>query len=154
MTPNAKAEADKSQPVKAASPLRAAKGSGQRILIVEDEPEVRRLAVRFLSDKGYAVLGAKDGKSALALFEETPDIDLLFTDVMLPGNMSGIDLAAQARVQAPGLKVLYTSGNAADAMTEAGDLRQGHNFIQKPYLRKELALRVQELLDEDGKTES
>ena len=154
MTCRPKAEADKSRPAKAASPLRSAKGSGPRILIVEDEAELRKLAVRFLSDKGYAVLAAKDGKSALALFEEASDIKLLFTDIMLPGKMSGIDLAKRVRARAPSLKVLYTSGNAADAITEKGELRKSYNFIQKPYLRKDLAVRVQKLLDEDGKKES
>ena len=114
------------------------RGGGETILVVEDEARVRQFAVTALTRLGYVVHEAGDGQSALALIDEVSGIDLLFTDVILPGGMSGLDLARQARRRRPGLKVLYTTGYARD--TVLGEDESA--VIEKPYRRHSLALSV------------
>ena len=92
------------------------RGGGETILVVEDEARVRQFAVTALTRLGYVVHAASDGQSALALIDEVSGIDFLFTDVILPGGMSGPDLARQARRRRPELKVLYTTGYARDTV--------------------------------------
>ena len=99
------------------------------LLVVEDEPLVRELIVLELEDAGFSVIEAEDGPSAVRLLEERPDIALLFTDIRLPGGMTGWDIAERARALRPGLPVIYATGYSAD------DLRlvSGAHFMKKPY---------------------
>ena len=100
-----------------------------RLLVVEDEPLVRELIVAELEDAGYDVLEAEDGPTALQLLALHGDIALLFTDIRLPGGLTGWDIAEKARAIRPGLPVIYTTGYSSD------DLRlvAGAHFLKKPY---------------------
>lgn len=99
------------------------------LLVVEDEALVRELIVLELEDAGYDIVEAEDGQTALRLLDEYPAIALLFTDIRLPGGMTGWDIAEQARARRPGLPVIYATGYSND------DLRlvAGAEFLNKPY---------------------
>jgi PAS domain S-box-containing protein len=125
----------------------ATDGSGERILVVEDKADVRRLATRILTRLGYEVLEAADGKSALESLAAGPKVDLLFTDVVLPGRISGADLAKEAQARHPELKVLYTSGYANNAALEYGSSRDEVRFIKKPFAKEGLARMVRRALE-------
>jgi PAS domain S-box-containing protein len=124
-----------------------ARSSGsETILVVEDDEPVRRHAVTQLEALGYRVIAAADGPSALAILRQRDDIDLLFTDVIMPGGMNGRQLADAAVGLRPTLKVLYTSGYAEDAITHQGRLQPGAQLLAKPYRRADLARKVQAAL--------
>lgn len=125
----------------------AAGGSGERILVVEDKADVRRLAKRILTRLGYVVLEAADGKSALESLDAGPKVDLLFTDVVLPGRISGADLAKAAQARYPELKVLYTSGFANNAVLKDSSSRDEIRFIKKPFAKEGLARMVRHALE-------
>jgi PAS domain S-box-containing protein len=132
-------------------PLEADKSSPPAtILVVEDNSDVRAVAVRQLTELGYKVVEAPSGKAALDILKEDGHhIDLLFTDVVMPGGMTGDILASEARATRPGLKVLFTSGfPQATAMQGGGqavEIVQG-SMLSKPYRKYELARRVRETL--------
>ncbi|CAN5146050.1 hypothetical protein BH10PSE13_BH10PSE13_07290 [soil metagenome] len=121
--------------------------SGETILIVEDDEEVRAYTVEIVRELGYQVHEAHDGASALRLIER-PDIaiDLLFTDVVMPG-MSGKELAETARELRPSLKILYTSGYTRHAIVHGGRLDAGVSLLSKPFTFQAVADRIRELLD-------
>jgi PAS domain S-box-containing protein len=125
--------------------------SREKILVVEDDDAVRALSVDSLTELGYAVLQAHDGPSALRLVEEHPDIDLLFTDVVLPGGLNGAQVAASAAAIAPRLKVLFTTGYARNAIVHQGRLDSGVQLLTKPYTFDELARKIESVLQ--GKPE-
>jgi len=129
----------------AASPAARSAGS-EIILVVEDDEPVRRHAVTQLEALGYRVIAAADGPSALAILRQRDDIDLLFTDVIMPGGMNGRQLAEAALNLRPTLKVLYTSGYAEDAITHQGRLQPGAQLLAKPYRRADLARKVRTAL--------
>jgi CheY-like chemotaxis protein len=118
--------------------------TGQTVLVVEDEAIVRRLVVEVLDDLGFRVLEAQDGPSGLSILEAGGQIDLLVTDVGLPG-LNGRQLADQARETRPDLKVLFITGYAENA-TLSGFLEPGMEMITKPFAIEALATRVQEML--------
>jgi CheY-like chemotaxis protein len=123
---------------------------GQRsetILVVEDEADVRRLAVDTLDEFGYRVLEAPDAHAAMQLLEHEPEVQLLFTDVGLPGGINGRQLADQARLRWPALKVLFTTGYARNAIVHHGRLDPGVQLIGKPFQAANLANKVREMLD-------
>jgi signal transduction histidine kinase len=122
----------------------------ETILVTEDDPDVRAYSVEALRELGYRVLEAGDGPSSLQLLERNPDITLLFTDVVLPGGMTGAQLAAQARGRWPSLKVLFTTGYARNAIVHHGRLDAGVQLITKPFTIAELAARVREVLERGG----
>ncbi|HEV8124480.1 MAG TPA: response regulator [Gemmatimonadales bacterium] len=123
----------------------AARGS-ETILLVEDEVSVRRLARRVLLSKGYVVLEAANGQEALRLVSEhTGPLDLVLTDVVMPG-MSGPEMAERLSREQPGLRVLYMSGYADEAIGRHGVLETGVQFLQKPFTPQDLAQRVREVL--------
>jgi signal transduction histidine kinase/ActR/RegA family two-component response regulator len=124
------------------APERGIVGGHESILVVEDDELVRRYAVNELHALGYHVLAADSGKAALALLERHPNVDLLFTDVVMPGGMSGRDLADAARQRWPQLKVLYTSGYTENAIVHHGRLDPGVVLLAKPYRRAELARAI------------
>ncbi|MCH9051088.1 MAG: response regulator, partial [Proteobacteria bacterium] len=92
-------------------------------------------------------LEAEDGAAALKRLDDHPDIDLLLTDVVMPGGMGGPDLARNARERRPDLKVLFTSGYTEDAIAHGGVLDEGVEMIGKPYQMDELAQKVRRVLD-------
>jgi CheY-like chemotaxis protein len=134
------------QPLPAPAPVLSTGGT-ETLLLAEDDPMVRRLALRALEKLGYRVLSAEDAAHALDLAEKHHGkIDLLITDVVMPG-MSGPQLAKRLVAQRPSLKVLYTSGYAGDAIVRHGIPEAGVEFLQKPYTPMTLASRVRQLLE-------
>jgi CheY-like chemotaxis protein len=121
-------------------------GGTERILVVEDNDMVRSYAVAQLRSMGYEVLEAIDGQQALAIIVSRTDIDLLLTDVIMPGGVNGRQLADSALSLRPTLKVLYTSGYAQDAILRH-QLEPGVDLLAKPYVRRELCRRVRAALD-------
>jgi PAS domain S-box-containing protein len=121
----------------------------ETILIVEDEPEVRAVVARHLGDMGYRLLEAADAMAALALLATPQRIHVLFTDVVLPGGMSGRELADEARRLRPELKVLFTSGYTSDAIVHHGRIDEGVDFLGKPYKRADLARKLREVLERE-----
>jgi PAS domain S-box-containing protein len=124
--------------------------SDETILVVEDDDDVRTYSVDILRELGYRVIDAHDGPSALRLLERQARVDLLFTDVVLPSGMTGAQLAEQARAVRPGLKVLFTTGYARNAIIHHGRLDKGVRLITKPFASNDLALKVRDVLDEGG----
>jgi signal transduction histidine kinase len=119
----------------------------ETILVVEDEESVRLYSVEALRELGYRVIEAPDGLAALQLLERQTRIDLLFTDVVLPGGMTGAQLAARARELYPALKVLFTTGYARNAIFHHGRLDKGVQLLTKPFSFAELAAKVRDVLD-------
>ena len=124
-------------------PERVARGT---ILVVEDDDDVRQLSVDALNDLGYVVLEASDGPNALRILTARADIDLLFTDVVLPGGLTGAQLAAQALGMRPDLKVLFTTGYARNAIVHHGRLDPGVQLLTKPFSFADLTARIRNIL--------
>ena len=122
-------------------------GFGESILIVDDEPTVRLLMSDLLQDAGYRVLEAADGPSGLKILQSETRIDLLITDVGLPGGMNGRQVADAARVARPNLKVLFITGYAENAVIGNGHLEAGMHVITKPFVMDALANKVREMID-------
>jgi len=116
------------------------------VLVVEDEPDVRMIILEVLSDLGYMVLEATDGRSGLHILESGVRIDLLLTDVGLPGGMNGRQLADAARQRRPGLSVLFVTGYAEAAVVGNGQMEQGMQVMTKPFAVEALAARVQNMI--------
>jgi PAS domain S-box-containing protein len=139
----AKAETEKTTPQ---IPVR---GGTETILLVEDEHPVRELVARVLQKHGYKVWQAASGNDALGVWHEhKQDISLLLTDLVMPGNMNGYDLAEKIRTERPGLKVIFTSGYSADIVGKNFKLEPDLNFLQKPYQPQTLVLAVRRCLDD------
>ncbi|HJU04326.1 MAG TPA: ATP-binding protein, partial [Nitrospiraceae bacterium] len=122
-------------------------GGSERILVVEDDDSLREFSTAALMELGYRVVYARSAPRALELLEEHANIDLLFTDVVLPEGMNGRQLADEARRRRPDLRVLYTTGYTRNAIVHHGRLDQGINFIGKPFTFEQLARRVRAILD-------
>jgi PAS domain S-box-containing protein len=128
-----------------------AEGSAEEtILVLEDDDDVRISSVESLREIGYRVLEAHDGPSALRLLERQMRVDLLFSDVVLPGGLTGAQVGAQARAMRPGLKVLFTTGYARNAIIHQGRLDKGVHLITKPFSLNDLAAKVRDVLDAPG----
>jgi CheY-like chemotaxis protein len=126
----------------------AVRRGAQQILVVDDDDQVRAVAVRQLTSLGYRVIAAPGGAEALELLRAVLDIDLLFVDVMMPDGMSGRECAEQARALRPGLKVLFASGYFEGALVQRGDIDESAEFLVKPHRKKDLAEKVQQVLKE------
>jgi PAS domain S-box-containing protein len=126
-----------------------AQGSGETILVVEDEPDLRAYTIEALCDLGYRVLEAADGREALEIFKKHPEIKLLFTDVVLRGGMNGRTIAEEVVRLRPGLPVLFTTGYTSNAIVHHGRLDPGMHLIGKPFTYAELASKVRRMLDRD-----
>ncbi|MDP3492037.1 MAG: CHASE3 domain-containing protein [Hyphomonadaceae bacterium] len=133
-----------SRPVIDMDKLRA-QHSNETILVVEDEARLREVTCTGLRDLGYNVLEAPDGAEALKVLASRPEIQCLFTDIVMPG-MTGRQLADAALVQKPNLKVLYTTGYTRNAVVHNGVLDPGVNFLPKPFTLDQLALKLREVL--------
>ncbi|MBX5132985.1 PAS domain S-box protein [Rhizobium lentis] len=118
----------------------------ETVLVVEDDPRVRRVAVARLASMGYTVLEAENGHRALDLLRENPGVALLFTDIVMPGGITGDELAREVRVMRPDIAVLFTSGYSEPGLVEKGTV-PGAQWLRKPYTAKELGLKIRELLD-------
>lgn len=123
-----------------------AAGGSETVLVVEDDEEVRTTVVDMLNDLGYRVLKAKDATAALHIIESGVPIDLLFTDVVMPGPLKCTELARKAKERLPGIRVLFTSGYTQNAIVHGGRLDPGVELLVKPYTREALARKIRLVL--------
>ncbi|MDY0065123.1 MAG: response regulator [Steroidobacteraceae bacterium] len=121
--------------------------SSETILVVEDDDDVRSYSTESLRELGFTVLEAHDGATALKVLDRCPQVQLLFTDVGLPG-VNGRQLADEAQRRKPGLKILFTSGYARNAIVHQGRLDPGVELLTKPFTRAQLASRIRDVLDQ------
>jgi PAS domain S-box-containing protein len=128
-------------------PAAPATGEGETILVVEDEAELRAFTVEVLSELGYRVLEAETAAGAMALVERENRIDVLFTDVVLPGGTDGRALAEEAMRLRPAMRVLFTTGYTRNAIVHHGRLDAGVQMIGKPFTYAELASKVREVIE-------
>jgi PAS domain S-box-containing protein len=131
-------------PAEFAEALRA--GQGESVLIVDDEPTVRMLVTEVLQDLGYTAIEAADGAAGLRVLQSEARVDLLVTDVGLPGGMNGRQLADAGRALRPGLRVLFITGYAENAVISHGHLEHGMHVLTKPFAMEALALRIKDLV--------
>ncbi len=124
----------------------AAGGTGETILVAEDDDGVRAAAVTQLTELGYRVLAAANGEAALDILKRGEHVDLLFTDVVMPGEIRGRVLAERAKEISPSLAVVFTSGYAEDAIVHQGRLDKGVTLLSKPYRRVQLAETIRKAL--------
>ena len=124
-------------------------GGSERILLVEDDDAVRAHLGAQLERLGYPVVTASDGAEALQILKRDGPFDLLFTDIVMPGGMTGRQLAVEARALHPELPVLFTSGYTESSIVHQGRLDHGVHLLNKPFRLQELALKVRRVLDED-----
>ena len=123
-----------------------ATGGTETVLVVEDDEDVRNTVIDLLFELGYRVLRAKDAHSALAIIESGAPIDLLFTDVIMPGPVRSPELARKAQERLPNIAVLFTSGYTENAIVHGGRLDEGIELLSKPYTREALARKIRHVL--------
>jgi DNA-binding NtrC family response regulator len=116
------------------------------VLLVEDEEGLRELTKRLLTRQGYTVVVAGDAQEATRRFDENPSIDVLLTDVVMPGA-SGPELVGQLTARRPGLKVIYMSGYTDDSIVQHGVLNPGIAFLHKPFSSDALGKKIREVLE-------
>lgn len=122
-------------------------GGTETVLIVEDNDLVREMVAAIVGDLGYRTLAARDASEALSIIENGPTIDLLFTDVNVPGSPTIPDLVRIARERLPGLVVLYTSGYTQDILIQQDRLNERVELLSKPYGSDALARKFRDMLD-------
>ena len=125
-------------------------GGTETVLVVEDDEDVRETAVATLVGLGYRVLRAKDADSALPVVDSGVHIDVLFTDVMMPGKLRSRELARKAKQRLPSLAVLFTSGYTENSIVHGGRLDDGVELLSKPYTREALARRIRHVIGEEA----
>ena len=123
-----------------------ARGGSETVLVVEDDDEVRETTVALLTELGYRVLKSRDALSALSVVDSGIPIDLLFTDVVMPGPLRSPELARKAKERLPEIAVLFTSGYTENAIVHHGRLDPGVELLSKPYTREALARKVRHVL--------
>jgi CheY-like chemotaxis protein len=123
------------------------RGSGEVVLVIDDEPSIRMLISEVLQENGYAGIEAEDGPSGLRALDSDPRIELLITDLGLPGGMNGRQVAEAARAKRPQLKILFVTGFAENAVLGEGPLPEGTAVVTKPFVMASLGKKVRELLD-------
>ena len=128
------------------SPYRSSRGT---ILVVEDNPEVRNVAVGQLRTLGYAVVEAENASVGLSVLRSQQRVDLLFTDVVMPGGMTGLELGHEAQRIRPGLPVLYTSGFADTTFPQEEEFLARTVMLPKPYRIRDLARKVEDAMSAD-----
>ena len=122
-------------------------GAGEVVLVIDDEPAIRMLIADVLDDFGYTHIEAADGPSGLRVLESSARIDLLITDVGLPGGMNGRQVADAARVLRPELRVLFITGYAENAAVGNGHLERGMEVLTKPFAMEAMAQRIRRLVE-------
>ena len=141
---------DRSRRIAAAVPAPPAAAAAVRrnakILVVDDNQGVLGIAVDQLTSLGYRVIAASNGVDALEMLRNDDQVDLLFTDVVMPGELAGRALAAKAMELRPGLKILFSSGYFEGALVGKGELETNVQFLPKPYRKLELAQKIEEVL--------
>ncbi len=124
-------------------------GGQETILVAEDDEGVRATVVELLQELGYRVLKAPDASAALTIIESGVPIDMLFTDVVMPGPLKSADVARKAKQRLPGLAVLFTSGYTENSIVHGGRLDPGVQLLSKPYTREALARKIRYVLDQE-----
>jgi two-component system, cell cycle sensor histidine kinase and response regulator CckA len=122
-----------------------------KVLVVDDEPEIRKLVTAMLARNGYRVLSADSGENALRLFKSNPDTDLLLTDVVSPG-MSGPMIADQISALKPDIKVLFMSGYDGTQVVQRYVVEKGYLLLTKPFSIEQLESKVRAVLSANGRT--
>jgi signal transduction histidine kinase/CheY-like chemotaxis protein len=125
----------------------AVEGGQETILVAEDDEGVRATVVETLQDLGYRVLKAPDAAAALTIIESGVAVDLLFTDVVMPGPLKSTELAKKANERIPGIAVLFSSGYTENSIVHGGRLDAGVQLLSKPYSREQLALKIRLVLN-------
>lgn len=136
---------EKPEPTNAPDASLPFSGGSERILLVEDEPQLRRFVHSQLTSLGYEVLEAGAGAPALDILHSDQTVDLLFTDLLMPGGMSGFELVRRARELQPHLKVLLTTGYAAEAESMIANIKDP--ILKKPYKKQQLAQSLRDVLE-------
>jgi CheY-like chemotaxis protein len=121
-------------------------GDGETVLVIDDEPTIRMLVAEVLQEHGYTAIGADNGPNGLRILQSERRIDLLITDVGLPGGLNGRQVADAARKTRPGLKVLFITGFAENAVVGDGRLAAGMAVMTKPFLLSTLSQKVRDLI--------
>jgi CheY-like chemotaxis protein len=142
-------EAETDEPTYLTGPVT---GGTETILVVEDDLSVQSTVVEMLTSLGYRVLKADNAESALVILKSGLSIDLLFTDVVMPGELRSPELARQAKLLLPNIAVLFTSGYTQNAIVHGGRLDPGVHLISKPYRREQLARKIRHLLANQKQT--
>ncbi|MGA2713384.1 MAG: response regulator [Bryobacteraceae bacterium] len=127
------------------------KEQSQKVLVVDDEPEVRKLVAAMLVRNGYRVVSADSGENAIRLFKNNPDTELLLTDVVAPG-MSGPMIADQIASLKPDIKVLFMSGYDGTQVVQRYVVEKGYSLLIKPFTMDQLERKVRAVLDGDEKS--
>jgi CheY-like chemotaxis protein len=140
--PKSSQPTQKQSPAVPVVPMGGARDREETILIVEDDPLVLQLAVDALDELGYTVVTAADAKEALTILHGDGRVDVLFSDIVMPGGMNGLQLAVEARRVRPGIKVLLTSGYAAEALAAQG-VPNDIEILPKPYRSHDIARHLQ-----------
>lgn len=125
-------------------------GAGEKVLVVEDDADVRDLTVRMLTSLGYQPVSAEDGKSGMAMIAELDDLDVLLSDVVLPGDFNGPALAEKAQQKFPGVKLLFMSGYPAQAASDNSSILRRNKLLNKPFHREELAQALRAVIEGRG----
>jgi CheY-like chemotaxis protein len=134
-------------PIDEGAIIHIAQARTERVLLVEDDAAVLALGIEMLSDLGYSVITASDANSALEILRRGERIDIVFSDVVMPGGKSGVQLATEAQKTTPGIKVLLTSGYTGEALLRHTTGEEPVPILAKPYRQQELAVRLREVLD-------
>ncbi|HKR43522.1 MAG TPA: response regulator, partial [Paraburkholderia sp.] len=121
-------------------------GGSETVLVVEDDLKVQETVVEMLAELGYSVLKANNAEQALAVLNSGVHVDLLFTDVVMPGRLKSPEMARRAMLLQPHLRVLYTSGYTQNAIVHGGRLDPGVELLSKPYSREDLAFKIRQVL--------
>jgi len=121
--------------------------AGETVMVVDDEPTIRMLLADVLNGQGYTVIEAEEGATALRILQSDARVDLLITDVGLPGGMNGRQLADAARMTRPDLKVLFITGYAENAIIGNAQLAPGMQLLTKPFVIEDLAGRIRSMID-------
>jgi signal transduction histidine kinase/CheY-like chemotaxis protein len=139
------------EPITRTAPAASARApTGKTVLIVDDEPSVRMLVTEVLEELGYSSIEASDGPAGLRILESEAVVDLLITDVGLPGGINGRQLADAARITRPDLKVLLITGYAENAIISSGHLTPGMRVLTKPFVMETLARRIIEMTGDES----
>ncbi len=128
-------------------------GGNESVLVVEDDPQVNKLAVETLEERGYRVLSAPDGPTALRMLDDAPPIDLLLTDVVLPNGMNGRQLSDEMLRRRPDIKVLFVTGYTRSAIIHHGRLDPDIDLLTKPFTADALTRKVRQILDGKARAE-
>lgn len=126
--------------------LAPVEGGSETVLVVEDDDAVRETVIALISDLGYRVLTARDPQAGLSVIESGAPIDLLFTDVVMPGPITSREMARRAQERLPGIAVLFTSGYTQNSIVHGGKLDAGVELLSKPYTQQALARRLRQML--------